>query len=350
MPDADPLLSRYPLLSGRLPRVPLADLPTPISEHLVAPAGTIRVKHDDRSASLYGGNKVRKLEYLLGRTLRRGRRRVATFGAIASNHALATALHARRLGIEPVCFLSHQTRTPLAAQALDTHLHNRTEIVPFHGSTTERLAILRRHLWHTPTDVIPLGGSSWVGTVGPLAAGLELVEQIAAGALVAPARVYLAAGTLGTAAGIALGLALGGLATEVHAVRVSHTSIANDAALSRLAGKTAAMLHRIDKAFPADLASRCRLILRHEYFAPGYAHSNPPTDAAIDAAADAGLRLEPTYTGKALAALLADVRGGAVRPDRALFWNTYNSAASPFAGQAEHSRLPEEFRSYCLPS
>ena len=348
----DPIGARFPLLARSLNRVSLASLPTPVRHASVRVAGVEReiwLKLDNLSSSVYGGNKVRKLEYLFGRLRARNKRRVATFGAIASNHALATALHARELGIEPICFLSHQTRTQLAATALTTHLGLGTTVVRFGGARRDRIRTLREHLFDRQADVIPMGGSSWLGTIGPVAAGLELAAQIERGRLPAPHRIYIATGTMGTAAGIALGLAVAGVdETVVHAVRVSHGMIANEQVFAHLRDKTARMLNRLDPSFPLAETLRIRTELRHGQFAPGYAHSNKRTDDAVARAADQlDLDLEVTYTGKAMAALLHDLPDLHVG-ERVLFWNTYNSAPLPrtTSDTSARDRLPDEFLSY----
>lgn len=352
MTSDDPLQSRYPAIGRQLPKVPLAQLPTPVSQKSLSLPGreqVIWIKHDERTGQLYGGNKVRKLEYLFGRLLRRQCKQVATFGAIGSNHALATALYARSLGLEPVCLLSHQTRTPLATRALHTHLQNGSRIIAYGGSYAERLGLLRSALWNRRAGVIPMGGSSWLGSVGFVAAGLELAGQVAGGVLPTPDRIYLASGTMGTAAGLALGLALAGLDTTVHAVQVSHSSIANEAVFRRLVAKCAAMLHRLDPSIPADLGGQIRWVLRQGYFEPGYARSNRKTDAALDIAdRQLGLKLEPTYTGKALAALIDDWPSIVEGKERVVFWNTYSALPqrSLRGTPADDNDLPPEFLRY----
>lgn len=352
MSNADILGSRFPELGRRLRTVSLATLPTPAQDCRLAYRGRnfrIWIKQDNLTGEAYGGNKVRKLEYLFGRLQQKIHRRVATFGAISSNHALATALYARKLQYDPICFLSHQTKSPAAALSLNMHLSNRSEIVAFGGAYAERLKTLRKHLWNRHAAVIPMGGSSWLGTVGFVNAGLELAEQIAAGELPVPDRIYIATGTLGTAAGLALGLALAELPTELHAVRVTHTSIANERLLWRLQRKTAHMLQRLAPSFPAELAERTRIVLRHDYFAPGYAQSNAKSDEAVRLAAEqTGTTLESTYTGKALAALLDDLPACTTRGETVLFWNTYNSVPLPVetTKPPDVSGLPEEFLGY----
>jgi D-cysteine desulfhydrase len=348
----DHLAARYPRLAARLPTTPLADLPTPVdTKRLPTAAGRreVSIKHDDLTAGLYGGNKVRKLEYLLRRALDRGAERVATFGTVASNHALATTLYAGTLGLPCTCLLSHQTRTPACAAKLGLHLAHGSELVYFGGPRATRVQVMRervqgRHAW-----VIPAGGSNWLGTVGFVNAGLELAEQVNAGAIAVPDRVYVANGTMATAAGLALGLALAGLAAEVHAVRVTHLSVSNPQAMRRLIAKTATLLHRLDPAIPADLAGRVRLCFRDEFFGDGYARPTPAAERAIAIARDElGLQLEATYTGKALAALLDDLDKPTLTTQSVLFWNTFNSRPLGAAGTGPAARgnLPAEFLRY----
>ncbi len=350
MSQPDLLQHRFPGLLARLPRVPLATLPTPVRDAELqtdTASSHISIKDDGCTGELYGGNKVRKLEYLFGRIDRDRIDRVATYGTVASNHALATAVYTRSLGLQPICFLAHQTRTPLAAAALARHLELGTQLVPFRGNRSARIAIQRRVLQGRRATVIPMGGSSWTGCVGFITAGLELSEQIGADLLPCPDRLYIATGTMGTAAGLALGLALAERPVEVHAVRVSNTTIASRPVLDRLMRKCCYMLNRLDPEFPVELHQKARVELRDDFFGPGYAKTTPETDAAIALADEqAGLNLEATYTGKAFAALLRDLRNSAVEVGRSLFWNTYSTTPSATGGPLDLAKLPEEFRSY----
>jgi D-cysteine desulfhydrase len=331
----------------------LADLPTPLEYASLRIAGNrhprIAIKRDDLSGLAYGGNKVRKLEYLLRRARDRGATRVATFGAVASNHALATTLYAARNGFRCVCFLGHQAKTPQASLALALHLQYGTEVVRFGGPRGQRVATLRHHLGQRDTWVIPAGGSCWLGALGFVNAGLELAAQLAASGATAPDRLYVANGTMATAAGLALGLALAGLDTAVHAIRVTENRFANREGMWRLVRKTAAMMRSLDGTVPADLADGTRLEFRDEFFGGGYAVSTPAADAALAVAREQlGLALETTYTGKALAALLEDARDPRIADRNLLFWNTYNSRPLPSVDLAatDLTRLPAEFLRY----
>jgi len=347
----DYLVNAYPALSGKLRKLALANLPTPVGTGTVptaAGARDISIKYDNLTSSYYGGNKLRKLEYLLQCAIDRRAKCVATFGSVASNHALATALYAQRLDLGCTCLLSHQVETPAVVKVLRLLMQCGAEIVRYGGSRASRIATMRRHVQGRRCRVIPLGGSSWLGTVGYVAAGLEFADQVRAGDIAAPARIYMATGTMGSAAGLALGLALAGLPSEVQAVRVSPGAIMNRERLNRLMAKTAAMLNRLDDSIPADLDRRTRIEVRHEFYGDGYARSTPATDTAIGVAHEAlGLDLEATYTGKAMAALLHDAGRARHRDASLMLWNTYNSNPLPeLRASVDFGHLPPEFLHY----
>ena len=350
MPDSDHLSDNYPELSRRLRKISLAILPTPVNKARITIANRhfdLSIKNDGATGDIYGGNKVRKLEYALGPAIRKKKHRVATFGAVGSNHALATALYANQLGLRCTCFLVHQSPTVSTAEMLKRHLANGTILVRFGGSYAKRISVLRQYLGDRQSWVVPAGGSSWLGSVGFVNAGLELAAQIKHGDVAMPDRLYVATGTMGTAAGLGIGLRLAGLETEVHAVRVSMTHIASDERLERLIHKISLMLRRLDPSIPEDLASTTKVKMRHGFFAGGYAHSDRATDDAISLASrQLGLALEPTYTGKAMAALLHDLPRAA--DERLMFWNTYSSAPTPIIEQSrlDFDLLPDEFRRY----
>ena len=344
-------LSRaFPLLASRLPYMSLADLPTPVSVRAFMSGSKrheITVKHDDVTAKDYGGNKLRKLEYLLQQAANKRAKRIATFGTVGSHHAIATALYAKRAGFECTWFLSHQPMQPGLGSALRFHLQNETEIVRFGGDRRKRISTLRRHLHGRHAWVVPFGGSSWQGTVGFVNAALELAAQIEAGALVCPSRLYVALGTMGTAAGLALGFALAGIDIEIQAIRITYDRYANKIALDRLMRKTATMMNAIDPAIPADLWSRTNLRFRSEFLGDGYGRTNDVVEQAIARAHDElDLALECTYSGKAMAALLQDLDAGVDGP--VLFWNTYSSRPMIIDNSIEpdFERVPEEFARY----
>lgn len=347
----DMLAASYPGIARRLPKVQLANLPTPVSRHTIQTAAgerTVSVKHDDASSPLYGGNKIRKLEYILRRALDRGAQRVATFGAVGSHHALATAIHAHELGLACTCFLTHQKRTPSIGKVLNMHRLLGTEVVRY-GGGIETLPLFRKYLQGRRTWVVPLGGSCWLGVAGFVNAALELRDQVEAGEITYPERIYVANGTMGTVAGLAIGLVAADMRTEIHAIRVADNNYTNPLILDRLMQKTATLLSRLDAGFPADAARRAHIRWRDEFFAGGYAVADGATNDAVAIAKDAlGLQLETTYTGKAMAALLHDIAAVEYAGESCLLWNTHNSAPLPVSGQRPSSldNIPEEFARY----
>jgi len=341
-----------PELAKRLPRICLADLPTPvIVRTLNTSAGRrdVTIKCDDASGKLYGGNKVRKLEYLLHRARVLQAKRIATFGTVASNHALATALYAKSLGFDCTCLLSNQARTANVPRVLNMHLKNGTEIVRYGGARSSRIQTLRQHLWNRRIYLIPPGGSNWLGTIGFVNAALELATQVAAGEFDVPDRLYVANGTMATAVGLSLGLALAHMPTEVQAVQVTENFVSSPKAMRRLMVKTAAVMNHLDPSVPSDLADHARCSFRDGFLGDGYARSNTATDTAVGIARDdLGLTLESTYTGKALTAMLHDLEQAEYATQSMLFWNTFNSR--PLHAGTERpddvTGLPVEFLRY----
>lgn len=344
----DYLAAAFPQLGNYLRKAAIADLPTPVSNHrlsLDARHADVYVKHDDVTSERYGGNKVRKLEYLLQRAKERGARRVATFGAAGSNHALATAIHAIELGFECTCFLSHQRITPNVPRTLNMHRLLGTEVVRW-GGRTDTVALCRRFVQHRGTWVIPLGGTCWLGAVGFVNAAFELAQQVADNLLPEPKDVYVACGTAGSVAGLALGLAAAGLDTTVQAVQVADNPFASEAKMHKLIAKTLYILNRIDASFVAG-AWRDRIVWRDTFLAGGYARVDETTANAVRVAREQlGLSLETTYTGKAMAAMLHDLARG--RDGPCLFWNTYNSRPLAVDGRRPQSlgNIPGEFARY----
>ncbi|MCC6764523.1 MAG: pyridoxal-phosphate dependent enzyme [Deltaproteobacteria bacterium] len=351
---AEPLAleRRFPALAGRLPRLPLAVLPTPA--HRLANLGRdvgladLWVKRDDLTGAPYGGNKVRKLEWLLADARARGHRSVLTTGALGSNHALATAIYARASGFRAHLVLIPQPVTEHVRRALvlDHAYGAAIHAVPSIGAARRRVLglIALGALAGDRPYLVATGGSSAVGTLGYVNAGLELAEQVAAGTLPEPAAVVVPLGSGGTVAGLVAGLRLGGLATRVLAVRVTDLLPLSPRFLARLAARALAMLARLGAgALPAIAPGD--FDIRSEWLGPGYGVVTPEAvDAARRLAATEGLRLETTYGAKALAGALALGQAPAWRGRPLLFWHTYSAAdpAATLANLPDWRELPRE--------
>jgi 1-aminocyclopropane-1-carboxylate deaminase/D-cysteine desulfhydrase-like pyridoxal-dependent ACC family enzyme len=340
MSEQPPLFRRYPALAEAVPWLSLGRFPTPLEPLPLAGEGETWVKRDDLSGGPYGGNKVRKLEFLLADALRAGAGRLITAGALGSHHALATAVYGRQLGLRvtlvlfPQLVTSHVRDVLLAAAAAGAEFRfvPRMELVP--GA----LLALR---WATRSErgyVIPPGGSNALGTLGYVNAALELAEQLAAGAAPVPREIHVAAGTLGTAAGLAIGLELAGLASRVAATRITGRIVTNERALARLVRGALVLLQPVVR-FDPDAATR-RVEIRHRQIGSGYGRETPASRAATSRFESLGLRLDPTYTAKAAAELLASPGAGP-----RLFWHTLSAVEPPrAAGPDIEQALPPRIR------
>jgi D-cysteine desulfhydrase len=333
---------RFPVLAGRLPRRPLASLPTPV--HRLAALGRdaglpeLWIKRDDQTGTLYGGNKVRKLEWLLADARARGHRSVLTTGALGSNHALATTIYARECGLRaqlvliPQPITAHVRRTLLLDHAYGATIH----AVPSIAAARRRvLGLLARGvLGRDRPYLVPTGGSSPIGTLGYVNAALELAEQMAAGALREPAAIVVPLGSGGTVAGLVAGVKLAGLATRVIAVRVTDLLPPSPEMLARLGNRALAVLARLGATLPPLTITPADVDVRSDWLGPGYGAVTPEAlEACRRMAATEGLTVETTYGAKALAGALRLGREAPWRDRPLLFWHTY-SAADPGAAIA----------------
>ena len=267
---------------------------------------------------------MRALEFLLGAVLSGDT--VVTLGGEGSTHVLATARHAARLGARTVAFRwrhdMHDTARLVRQLGADGCASVRT--VP--GGVALALPVARAWAVAHGAHWVPIGGSNPLGTLGHVNAALELAEQVAAGALPEPARLFVPLGSGGTAAGLALGAAIAGLRTVVTGVRVAPRIGTNRWRTLRLLRRTARLIARHTGARLPDAGSH----LRVEHGCYGGAYGRPLARGAVAAATlreAGGPVLEPTYGEKAFAAAL-DALGPAGEGDRGgpvLFWTTFDA-------------------------
>lgn len=316
---------------AELPRVPLATLPTPLEEapRLAQALGGPRVflKRDDLTGFALGGNKVRKLEYLLGEALRQGADVVVTGAGPQSNHLRMTAAAARKLGLDAVLVM-HGTRP---AEVQGNYLLDQlagAEII-FTGS--EDRSLVDRVLEQVANDlrrrgrqpyVIPRGGGSPLGSVGYVQCMLELEMQCIA------QRIHIhhlvcAAGACGTLAGLWLGATWLQASYRLWGLSVSRPREECLARIRSLATETAQILQ-----LAPPPSSELPVVLE-DYLGPGYGIVTPEAVEAIRLVARTeGVFLDPIYTGKAMAGLIDLVRKGTIgRNETVLFLHTGGTPA-----------------------
>lgn len=328
--DAYPLFAAWPKLADRLPVAGLLAGPTPV----VALEPGVHVKRDDLSAPDFGGNKVRKLDFLLADAQAGAARELLTFGYAGSNFVAATAWHGRKVGLRTVAYLLPQpaheySGTNLAvglAAGAELHVLPNSAVIGVAAVLRSAGALLRHG---TAPAWIPPGGSSPKGVVGFVNAAFELKAQVEAGQLPQPDAIYVPFSSMGTVAGLALGCELAHLRARIEAIQVAPDRYASWPKLERLVRETEEWLRRLAPSLPQTRALE-RVRIRKEFLGPGYAQAIPEGTAAMQRfRAAGGERADPTYTGKALAALYHDLAVGRLRGQAALYWHTLSARALP---------------------
>jgi len=328
----EPALFRtFPALRGRLAHHSFVRRPTAVEPLALEgfPEGSLFVKRDDRSCALYGGNKPRKLEFVIGRALERGSRRLVTSGGLGTNHGLATTILGRAVGISTSLVLVDQPITEGVQRSLRLAAAWGAEQVyagNVPGAVVQTLRVLATStLRRERPHFVPAGGSSPRGDLGFACAALELAEQVRAGELPEPAEIWVAVGTGGTATGLVVGLKLAGLATRVRGVLVTSILPPSPKSLARTARAALRELRRLDPEIPEYSFGPADFPLERDQLGAGYGAPTEAGVSAVAAAAEQDIYLDPTYTGKCLAGLQQSARQGALPDGPVLFWNTLNS-------------------------
>ncbi len=352
------MFSEYPRLENSLPRVCLGGLPTPIIKLAtldVKSSAGIFVKRDDLAGDVYGGNKVRKLETLLGQARETRAKGILTFGFFSSGHALATTIYAKKLGLPVTCILlEEETNATAREHLLLNHYYGATLVhctadffIEHRDAILDEQVAKFEEVYGTPPLILPVGGTSPLGTVPYVNAVFELKQQIDEGVIPEPDYLYVPLASTGTAAGLACGLQVAGLKTRVIAVKVVDPEYGKKETLLSLFRETNELLRSLDSSFPLLDPGKANFEIRHDFRGPAYAVPTRESLEAISLAEREGLRLEAIYTGKTFAALLHDLRSGKLTDKTVLFWHTANSRemSSHVAG-LDYRSLPREFHKY----
>ncbi|MBK0398000.1 D-cysteine desulfhydrase [Limibaculum sp. M0105] len=320
---------------ARFPRIRLAHLPTPLeplprlSEYLGGPE--IWIKRDDCTGLSTGGNKTRKLEFLMAEAQAQGADIVITQGATQSNHARQTAAAAARLGMGCHILLENRTGSNDAnyrgsGNVFLDHLHGATtEERPGDGrdmnAEMEPVAERFRSEGRTPY-VIPGGGSNATGALGYVNCAYELMGQSQDMGLVFD-HFVTATGSAGTQAGLIVGLKAINAGLPLLGIGVRAPREKQEANVFALAEKTA------EKLGVPGVVAREDVVANTDYVGAGYGIPREDTLAAIDLFARCeGILLDPVYSGKGAAGLIDLVRKGHFKSgERIVFLHTGGSAA-----------------------
>jgi L-cysteate sulfo-lyase len=296
---------------SRFPRIHLAHLPTPL-EHLprltkALGGPEIYIKRDDCTGLAFGGNKARKLEFLLGEALAQKADTLITAGAVQSNHARQTAAAAAKCGLRCILVLSPSRAKGYTGNILLNDLMGaQARLVPDGADLAAEMERVAREVADAGGKpyIVPVGGSTPTGALGYVNFMMELVAQ-ANEQGVGVDYLVMPSGSAGTQAGMVVGAELLRSGILVVGITVSRAKAQVEERVMALAEKTLAHM-----GIKAAIA-RDRVVAYDQYYGEAY---GVPTPGMIEAvkmlAATEGIILDPVYTGKAMAGLIDLVRRG----------------------------------------
>lgn len=343
VPNA-PLFEQYPMLQDRISYISLGSFPTPIKRltelERMYHVDNLFIKQDGMSGgkaaqgiTLFGGNKVRKLEFLLADALHYKAESILTFGGTGSNHAVATATYAQQLGLRCYIMLTPQPDSPIVQRNLGLMYSAGAKIIFSDNSAmraidTIEAFVASKKIYGDYPYFIPTGGSVVLGVLGFVNAAFELRRQIDEGLLPEPDCIYVATGSCGTTAGLALGLKAAKIRSRIVAVCIEPEGVPG--AIERKIGtfyrQANQLLHTCDETFPLFTDEMDNVTIVHDFCGTGYGVSSLEAIQAIDDMSKyEGICLDETYTGKAFSALRAHAQKNLLSDKKVLFWNTFCS-------------------------
>jgi len=361
------LFDVYPNLEGKVPWTSIltgipsdVDRLTELENYLKLKDGEIYIKRDDKDHKIYGGNKLRKFEFIFGEALKKKKKGIITLGGIGTNHGAACAIIAKELDLKCELFLSlqpiswHVQRSLLLYHYFGAKLHF-TKLFEFGV-----IKSLFFRMFHPKYYLMSVGGSpllrfgTHLGTIGFVNAIFELKNQIDAGILPEPDIIFVAAGSTGTSAGLTAGCKLLGLKTKVYPVNVSRDIVVNPKKLIRIANKSIKFLRKRDKSIPDVQVTKGDFNMIKGYLGSSYGVKTVKGQKAVDLVYDLegkklDFKLETTYTGKTMAAMLEFLEKEENKSKKILFWNTYNSNdLDTYLRETkfDYEKLPKKFHKY----
>jgi D-cysteine desulfhydrase family pyridoxal phosphate-dependent enzyme len=345
-----PATARIAAALAARPRLPLATLPTPLHDAIrlraalggEASCPRILIKRDDLTALGLGGNKARKLEYLVADARAQGATTLITTGAVQSNHARMTAAAACVAGMRCVLVLTATNdEPPLEGNLLlDTLFGATIRLVPSidpmlavgHDEAVVAEVVAEERAAGRVPYVIPVGGSSGIGVCGYISGTVELVDQLRDHGIT-PSRLYYASGSRGTQAGLTLGALLCDAPYQVYGVAVSAGEPEKIERAKRIANEAAALLKLPERV------DRDHLVTDQNFIGEGY---GIPTPEALEAIAlfarTEALLLDQCYTSKAAAAMIQHVRRGDFAPDQTIVFVHTGGVPALFTGTFAQSQ------------
>jgi len=328
----------YPLLEQAMPWVSLGAWPTPVTQvrQFAAEMGlsALYLKREDLSHPICGGNKIRGLEFLIADARQRGARSLVTVGAAGSHHVARTAWHAARFGLRTVAVVLPQPMAEYVRRNVTTALNAGARIVPASlVSIVPKTAweVLRPLHWAAgrPAYFILPGGTTPLACVGHVNAAVELRRQCGRGECPEPEFAFVPVGSLGTAAGLIVGLKLAGLKTRVVGVVTSYRWYATKPRVLGLARRTLHLMRMLDSCIPNISLSEEDFDIVDDALGRGYAEfTEESVRLAVRLGAAEGIGLDGTYMAKTLLGVMRFVGQRSLHDRTHLLWQTYHRIAT----------------------
>lgn len=307
-----------------LPRLQIAHLPTPVeplsrlSQTLEGP--DLFVKRDDQTGLAFGGNKTRKLEFLIAQAQEHGARTLITAGAIQSNHCRQTAAAAARFGYDCLLVLAGEKPSQPSGNLLLDFLVGAEIVWTTRENRDETLDLTFREAEDADREpyLIPYGGSNPYGAAAYVFAVKEMFDQG-----YQPDYIVFPSSSGGTQAGLVVGSRLIGFKGRVLGISVDEPASILQPRVANLANQTAKLLEEETTFHPEDI------LVNDDYLGEGYGVMGSPEKEAIHLfAMSEGLLLDPVYTGRAAAGMISLIRKGFFQAGQSiLFWHTGGTPA-----------------------
>jgi len=352
-----PIFKEFPGLVSKIAYEPVCSLPSPVKKLSVlgdyVHINELAMK-DDGALGL-GGTKNRKFGFLFGQALHHGAKSIVTLGSAGSNLAAAAAACCQKLGLKSISLLKPQpnSRTVRRNLLLMDYYGSQLQYCPnieVRGMGATYTFFRQKEDYGDFPYIIPPGGSCPIGVIGIINAVLELQEQIKQGHISEPDRIYVAASTLGTVAGLLLGTKIAKLPSRIIGISVMPEMKAEgiEKLIMQLCNETAAMLHGLDPQFPLVKIQQDEIHMLYDFRGTEYGLFTPQGVEMIKMLKEKeGVVLDGTYTGKAFAGMLEDVKKNNCQKQNILFWNTfYGDDCSTLISENSYKKLPKALHSY----
>ncbi|MCG8603531.1 pyridoxal-phosphate dependent enzyme [bacterium] len=327
------IFQKFPELAKNIPWLSLGTFPTAVQRltHLEKATGlsNLWIKRDDLSGKIYGGNKVRTLEFSLADALEKKANLVFAYSALGSNWPLACSIYTKMYGLPTdVFFLPYpmddiKERNLQLTRRLSGRICSARSLLTF--PFLLGCSLLKSWRSHR-VYLMPPGGVSAVTTLGYVNAVLELKEQCEQGQMPVPDYIFVPLGSGGTAAGLAIGLDFVGWSSRVIAVRVVDFIVANRVTLHYLIKKTIRTMKANGANIGLDANWKANIRIEHRFFGKGYGLPTPDGQESAELVqTHENQLLDATYTSKTMAAMLEFAKEREYKNKTLLFWHTLNS-------------------------